>query len=56
MGLRMVVNNRTGERRYFVGSRRVSREAYDAARSWRTVDTFYTVTLGNLTRHSCEAR
>ena len=51
MRLLVVENNRTGARRYFVDSRRVTREAYDAASFWRRTECLHTTTRGNLTRH-----
>lgn len=56
MTLTKTTNNRTGARRYFVDGRRVTREAYDAAMFWRRVDTFLTVTRGDVTRQYCEVR
>jgi len=54
--LLMTVNKKTGARRYYINSRRVSREKFDAAKMWRRLDTFQTVTRGNLTRHYSEVR
>lgn len=55
MTFTVTANNRTGARRYFINGRRVSRARMDAAKFWRRLDTFQTVTRGDVTRHSCES-
>jgi len=47
------VNNRTGARRYFINGRRVSRAAQDRAQFWMRLDSFLTMTRGDVTRHWC---
>lgn len=49
-------NNATGARRYFVDGRRVSRERFDAAKMWKRLDTFQTITRGGMVRQYCQGR
>lgn len=54
--LLVTVNNKTGVRRYYINSRRVTKAKFDAAKHGRRLDTFHTVTRGKITRHYSEVR
>lgn len=56
MSFRETVNNRTGVRRFYVNGRRVTSDTMNAAKFGRSVNTFQTITRGDMTRHYCEAR
>lgn len=56
MSLRETFNIVTGELRYFVNGKRVTRVTMNAIKATRRLDTFQTSTAGNLTRQFCEAR
>lgn len=51
MNITTTINTRTGKVRYYIDGRRVTREALDAARFGRRVDTFASTRRGETVRH-----
>lgn len=40
---KVTISRKTGERRYYLDGRRVSREAFEAAHQWRETDCYSSV-------------